>query len=201
MRMNKRLGFLAIAALPLCGCISSAPQAADNWAIEFWRAPRNEDRAAVDAPAGMVRIAQVFVRAPYDGTRLAVLRADGTIAFDAYNVFAASPAQMLRGAVQDAVEDCGVFSRVISATSSAACALTLEPTVTRIALDCRKEGRRDATVEISLILLKGREVVASSRAEGKVSTGEGDYSAAFSRALAKAVASAVPALLPKDETP
>lgn len=177
-------------ALPLCGCISSAPRAAENWAIEMWRAGEMTNEG-VETIGEAVRIAQVSVRAPYDGTHLAVMRGDGSLAFDAYNAFAASPSHMLRGAVQDAVAASGAFASALPANSTATCALALETTVTRIALDCRKEGRRDATIELSMMLLKGREPVASARAEGKAATSDGDYSAGFSRALAKAVKNAI----------
>ena len=187
--MSKWVCCFAVAALAFGGCISSAPRAAENWAIEFWRAGAESGDAEVKC--GAVRIAQISVRAPYDGTRLAVLRADGSLAFDSYNAFAASPNQMLRGAVHDAVEATGAFERVLSANSGAVCELTLETTVTRLALDCRKEGRRDATIEMTFVLLKGRDAIASAHAEGKAATSDGDYSAAFSRALAKAVASAI----------
>ena len=197
MRMGQ-LCFLAVAAFALCGCIGSAPKAADNWAIEFWRANEDSDDRAAEPRYGAVRIAQVTVRAPYDGTRLAVMRADGSLAFDSYNAFAAAPSQMLRGAVQDAIEASGIFERVVTPNSSASCDLSLETTVTRIALDCRKEGRREASVELTMLLLKGREPIASVRAEGKAGTGDKDYSAAFSRALARAIKSATSALAPQD---
>lgn len=184
----------SVAALLLCGCISSAPKTPENWAIEFWRAGVEDDAGERGEDAaeklGAVRIGQVAVRAPYDGTRLAVMRADGSLAFDGYNAFAAPPSQMLRGAVHDAVAACGAFERVLPANTAAACELTLETTVTRIALDCRKEGRRDAVIELSLVLLKGREVIAMAHGEGKAATSDGDYSAAFSRALARAIGQA-----------
>lgn len=190
--MSKPGIIIIIASLALGGCMSAAPRAPQNWAIEFWRANQTAaDEADGAAKSGTVRVASVAVRAPYDGTRLAVLRSDGTLAFDAYNAFAAAPAQMLRGAVQDAVEASGAFSRVVPANSVAACDMTLETTVTRLALDCRNEGRRDATVEVSLLLSRGRDVVAAARAEGKAPTGDNDYSAAFSRALARAVGKAM----------
>ena len=192
----------AMAAVALSWCLSSAPRAADNWAIELWRA---QDYAAErEDPAekhsfGAVRIAQTSVRPPYDGTHLAVLRANGSLAFDPYNGFAAAPAQMLRGALQDAAEASGAFERVVASNSSAKCDLSLEATVTRLALDCRKEGRRDASLGLTLILLKGRDVVATAEAESKVATGDGDYSAAFSRAFAKAALAAIEKLPPKND--
>lgn len=182
--------FLAFVALGFCGCLGPAPKTASNWAIEFWRAG-DAGGGETEAKADVVRVSQIGVRAPYDGTRLAVMRPDGSLAFDSYNAFAASPAQMLRGAVHDAVEASGVFSRVLATNSGGVCDLTLETTITRLALDCRKEGRRDATVELTFVLLNGREAVASAHAEGKAATSDGDYSAAFSRALAKAVRSAI----------
>lgn len=189
MRMSRFIIGLA-AAMALCGCIGSAPRAPENWAIELSRAG-DVGLGGLESCSEMVRIAQVSVRPPYDGTRLAVLRSDGTIAFDPYNAFAVSPGLMLRGAIQDATAASGAFRCALSANTSAACSLTLETTVTRIALDCRKEGRRDAIIELTMLLLKGREPVASAHTEGKAATSDSDYSAAFSRALAKAARSAL----------
>lgn len=188
--MSSHFTLIAVASLALCGCMGPAPRTPENWTVEFWRAGGGGGEKAA-ARAGAVRIAQVSVRQPYDGVRLAVMRPDGSLAFDPFNAFAAAPSQMLRGAVQDAVDASGAFERALAANTSAACPLTLETTVARIALDCRKDGRRDASIELSMLLLKGREPVASARAEGKAATGDGDYSAAFSKALAKAVQSAL----------
>lgn len=193
--MNKAIVILPAAAIALGGCISSAPKAPDNWVVEFSRAKAAED--ALEAPANggdekrIVRISQVSVRAPYDGIHMAVLRADGSLAFDPGNAFAAPPGPMLRGIAQDAVVASGLFSRAIASNSSAASDFALEICVTRLALDCRREGRRDATVELGLVLVRGRDIVGSSRAEGRSATGDRDFSAAFSQAFAKAMKAAL----------
>ena len=95
--MNVKLGALC-AVLALTGCLSSAPKAPVNWTVEPSAAavPRVQSQKY-----GTVRVAQVAVRAPYDGLRLAVLRRDGSVAFDPFNSFASSPSALLRGAAQD----------------------------------------------------------------------------------------------------
>lgn len=204
--MGKATATLAAcaAALAFAGCISPAPPPAANWAVEFWRAKElggveTQGIAAPveDAPANAAsarktaRIAAVTVRAPYDGMRIAVLRDDGTIAFDPYNSFASAPSSMLRGAAQDCAEASGLFERVLPANSFAAADLSLEIVVTKLALDCRKDGRRDACVALALLAADGREALADAEGAGRASAGDGDYSAAFSRAFAKAMKDAL----------
>ncbi len=177
-----------ISAVLLGGCLSSAPKAPVNWTIE----PKASTTfQAASAKWGAARLAQVSVRAPYDGQRLAVLRPNGSIAFDSFNVFAAAPAALMRGAARDVAEGSGLFERVVQASSSAAAPYALEVGVTRLALDCRTEGVRRAVCELTVLLLNGREVVGSSRGEGSQPVGGGDFSAAFSRAFTAALSDAL----------
>ena len=184
----RKVIFPVLSLAVLAGCMSSAPKAPDCWTIEMDRAGLPDaDVAGMGLPA--VRVASPTVRAPYDGTRLAVLRADGSLAFDGFNAFAASPALILRGTVQDALESAGLT--VVAPTSSAHADATIETTVLRLALDCRRDGRRDAVVSLSLTLVDGRRVQATGRGEGRESAMAGDYSSAFSRAFVKAVSEAL----------
>ena len=101
---------LLLAAVPLLGgCFADAPKAPKNWSIEWDRTSveRNEKDAL---PA--VKLSQFEVRAPYNGAHLAVLRPDGSIAFDSFNSFAAQPAALLKGAAFDSIEASGVFRGV-----------------------------------------------------------------------------------------
>jgi len=183
-------GAYAIFLLPLlAGCLSSAPRAPINWTIDF---SRNTDAVAArtNAAAAAVRIAAIDVRAPYSGQRLAVLRPDGSIAFDPCNAFAASPALLLRGAAHEAVEASGMFARVLEPGSSAKETYAMEIVVTQLALDCRTEGRRTAKVAFTLTLIEGRMAVACVRGAGAAEATD-DFSAAFSTAFARAVADAL----------
>jgi len=192
--MEKLHLVLASVAL-LAGCAATAPRAPDNWAVEFSRAGSSaaaKSEAKPQFPA--VRVASVSVRAPYDAARFAVLRADGSVAFDGYNQFAASPAALLRGAVQDAMEASGRFARVAAPTSSEAVPLSAEVTVTRLALDCREKGRRAASVALSVVLIDARRAaVATGRGEGSATVAAKDFSAAFSGAFASAMDAALAA--------
>ena len=179
-------------ALALTGCLSSPPEAPVNWTVEWMP---GGDTAAVSPRFGLVRPSLVVVRAPYDGSRIAVLRPDGSIAFDAFNVFAASPAALLRGAVGDVLSASGEFAGVLDAASSANAQYLAEVTVRRLALDCRKEGRRDACVDLTFTLLEGRRPVATKSASASEPAPLGNYSAAFSAAFARALQSAVGAAL------
>lgn len=185
--MNVKLGALC-AVLALTGCLSSAPKAPVNWTVEPSAAavPRVQSQKY-----GTVRVAQVAVRAPYDGLRLAVLRRDGSVAFDPFNSFASSPSALLRGAAQDVAAASGLFGCVLHQTSSAAAPHVLEVTVTRLALDCRVEGSRIATVELAATLVGGRDVVGVARGAGTSPAGAGDYTAAFSSAFTSAMSEAL----------
>ena len=134
--------------LALAGCLASAPQPPVNWLVETAELPR---------------FSAVTVAAPYDDGRLPVLRADGSIAFDPCNAFAARPSQLLRNA--------------LTADRSAPFLF-----VERLALDCREASRRDAVAEVTLVT-EGRTLRGSAR----VPTADGDYSAAFTRAVGEAV--------------
>ncbi len=184
----KRFFILPVLAIAMGGCFSSRPPAARNWVVEW-------NRSAVGGGGearkyGVARLASVSVRAPYDTTRIAVLRPDGTIAFDAYNLFAVAPSLVVRGAAEDTLAASGMFERVIPASSQASASVAVEVVVTAIALDCRNDGKRDAFVALTATLLDGRRIVASSSQEGRAATSSGDFSAAFSRAFVQALSRA-----------
>ena len=113
----KRAVTAVLPVLLLAGCMGTAPKAPVNWTIE----PKAASVfSAAAAKWGTVRLASVSVRAPYDGQRLAVLRADGSIAFDAFNTFAAAPA---------ALTSCAPLLPAVSPAASAAkCGSILRPT-------------------------------------------------------------------------
>lgn len=187
----KRMPTLAALSL-LAGCLTSAPPEVSTWTIEFAPAPQAASVSAPESPArGSVRVSQVIVRAPYDARALAVLRADGSLAFDPYNRFAALPAALLKGAVQDAFLARGAFRAAVPAASQLAADVAAETTVTRLALDCRVPGERRATVELTVLLLKDRAAYASARGEGSADAADGNYSRAFSQAFSEAVSAAL----------
>lgn len=192
--MKKR--YLILLAFPLvAGCLSSAPRAPEHWCIEY--RPVKGAKAAAEAPSdrpkwadGAVRIEAVMVRPPYSGERIAVLRPDGTIAFDAYNAFASSPAALMRGAAYDAVEASGRFSGVVPSVSSARTEYTIEIGVADLLLDCREPGTCLARVTLAIALLRGRETISNARGAGSVEAGK-DFSAAFSKAFTQAMEEAL----------
>jgi len=188
--MKKLLYAIPLAAL--CGCFTQCPKVPVNWTVSLHS---DEKPAAIPPRFGYVKASLVTVRAPFDGTRIAVLRPDGSIAFDGLNVFASVPASLLRGAVSDALAASGEFKGVVDPTSSGGVSLTAEVTVTRLALDCTREERRDATVALSLTLLDGRRIVSVKNGDGKAPAMSGNYTEAFStaflRAMEKALAEAL----------
>jgi hypothetical protein len=86
---------------------------------------------------------------------------------------------------------------VLAPASTAVAPLALELTVTRLALDCRAPGQRDAAVALTLTVVGNRTVLDAVRGEAAAPVVARDYSAAFSKAFADALAAAVRALAPQ----
>lgn len=172
----------------LSGCIVSAPPQPKSWIVTAQRKPSAE----MDVSKAS-RLGSLCVAAPYDKPALAVKRADGSIAFDSYNVFATSPSALLRAPLIALLEDGGRFGRMLPSATTARTGTTVEAVVNDLSLDCTEEGRQTARVAISLAVIENREVKEFLDGEGTADASSGDYSAAFSEAFAKAVASALAA--------
>lgn len=191
MKANRLLMRLVpLAVLPaLAGCLSpSHPPEVACWNIEY-SAPSAP--SAAEPSFGVARVSQVTVRAPYGAKSIAVLRGNGTVAFDPYNEFAAGVAQLLKGTVAEAMEKSGLFNAVVGASSSAGSDVFTEATVTRLALDCREQGRRKVVADVCVILVSGRDIVASASGSGTADAADGNYGKAFSRAVSDALANAL----------
>lgn len=183
----KQAVFLFAVAL-LAGCFTGSPPAPVNWTVDV----KEVKLPSVAAPkSGSVRISQLVVRPPYDVKSLTVLRADGTVAFDFYNQFPVSPSSLLKPVAQDVLSASGVFEAVLPSWSSAKTDAVAEISVERLALDCRDEGGRKASVEITLRLLQKRELGKVVHGASERSAADGNYSSAFSEAFADALLSAV----------
>ena len=184
-----KIRFLQVFAPLLCaGCISSAPEEPRNWLIG---PARVAESAAAEPKWESARISRIDVCAPYDDRRLAVLRRDGSIAFDPFNAFAAAPSALLKEAAFETLSRSGHAKASVGARSAAAASRSIEITVTRLALDCRAEGRRDATVSLSAALVSGRDLVSFARAEASAPTDGGDFTAAYSEAFCRALSDAL----------
>lgn len=185
--MKKILLYL-IAFSAVSGCLSPAPKAPRKWYVTEIKGEASK-YAGVRKPS--VKLVRVDVRAPYDTVSIAVLRADGSIAFDPGNAFAAAPARLLAGAAADFLESSGFADVVLDSRSSVPSPLQLEIVVTRLALDCRKDGRRDASVQLVMRLVESRKTVSVSRGEASALTGEADYTESFSTAFSRAMSEAL----------
>lgn len=144
MNVLRQLIMPAIIAVTASGCFSTSPKPALNWLIE---------------PDDGFRASALTVAAPYDDSRMVVMRPGGLVAFDAYNVFAARPLAMIATAAP--------FERNAPKVH-----------IRRLALDCRVQGQRSALVELQLS--NANETVSG---HGAVSAIDGNYSFAFSEAL------------------
>ena len=169
------------------GCFTSRPPEVRDWSVEF----RKTAKSAAKSKFGVVRVSQVCVRAPYDAHSIQVMRADGSLAQDPYNRFAAAPSQLLKGPVVDALGASGVFDEVVGPASSAAVSVIAEVTVSRLALDCKKDGSRRADVALSVLVLNhDRSIATHVLGDGAADAADGDYAKAFSEAFSAAIESA-----------
>ncbi len=197
--MRLLTGTAAAAMAALCaGCLSSSAPESKAWLVS----PRTDLPTAV-TPEGAsafsaTRLGQVTVCAPFDRPPFAVRRGDGTIAFDAYNIFAAAPAMLLRAPVHCRLAADGRFGHVIGMSSVAFADAQVEVTVTDLSLDCRDSGKRTARAALSLNVIKAgrgpREIAFTGAGSGEADAGSGDYSAAFSAAFDAAMGDALRAL-------
>ena len=184
--MIKHSIFFCATAL-LAGCFTGGSPDPVKWTIEAAAVKT----AVAEARMGTVRISQLTVRPPCDSRLLTVLRPDGSVAFDPYNQFALAPSSLLKGAALDVIAASGVFKAVLPSSTAARTDASLEISVDRFALDCRREGVRDAAVALTVWLVKDRMVVKTVKGEASKSARDGGYAAAFSAAFADALASAV----------
>lgn len=180
---------LSVLLLPvLAGCLSPAktPPVA-NWMLT----PKAVEKAVVDKPVfGEARLAVVYVRSPYDGRPLTVLRDDGSVAFDPYNQFAAVPAALIKGTALDVLRGTGLFAGVQPAITTADVKANLELVVDELSLDCSAEGSRKASVKLILAMVKDRQVVMAEHGAATADAADGNYSAAFGTAFSRALAEA-----------
>lgn len=189
--MNKTILFALLAAVS-SGCVSltaTTPTTAE------WTTVAVESRKTGEAKFGVARLAQLEVRQPYDVRPIAVSRADGSLAFDAYNRFAAVPSQILRGAALDVLAASGRFGSVVSKVSAATTDCLIEVTVKDILLVSKGEGQLEASVDVAILVLDGhREIAGSGSAAATSDASDGNYGAAFSRAFTEALTKATETL-------
>ena len=180
--------FFAFLLVPvLSGCLSTTVVPASYWPVEY----KGGVSSAPSPRFGVARVLPIVVRAPYNARPLTVLRADGTVAFDPLNEFAAPPAQLAKGVLVDALTSSGLFRDVVETSSIASADVSVEVVVERLALDCRQEGSRTAMADVVVKVLKGHAITASVKGSGAVGAADGNYGAAFSGALSSALAMAL----------
>lgn len=170
----------------LSGCLSAGSPKITQWLLEY----KGTNRAAQSAKYEVGRVSQVLVRSPYNEVGLAVMRADGSMAFDPYNEYAANPTAMLKGFVYDAMDASGLFGAVVNPSSSVRSSVMVEVLVSRLVLDCRKQGERKAKAAVRVRLIADDGKAQYAQGEGEADAKDGNYGAAFSVALSAALGSA-----------
>ena len=171
----------------LAGCLTSTPPSVSYWPLEYKGAAKPADAAKCD----VARVSQVLVRTPYNSEGITVLRANGSLAFDSYNAFAAQPSALLKGVLMDCLLNSGLFKSVVNASSSVRSSANVEMFVTRLALDCRTEGARHAVAEVLVRVISEDGTMQIAKGAGKVDAADGNYGAAFSSAVTAALDAAL----------
>lgn len=191
---------LPVALLLFCaGCLSSSTPEAKVWTVVPGEGvPHVSANPEGERPAfTATRLGAVTVEAPYDKTPIVVQRADGSVAFDHYNLFAAPPSALLRAPVKSCLEGDRRFGRVMSQSSVASTDAQVEVLVSKLALDCGASQTRKARAAVSVDVIQTgrgpRKVVLSGGGVGEADAGTGDYSAAFSQAFNEALVNALKA--------
>ena len=178
---------IALSLIPvLSGCLSASAPKVTQWLLEYKGPVRTTRLPKFEVG----RVSQALIRSPYNATGIVVLKADGSMAFDPYNEYAANPVAMLKGVVFDAMDASGLFDSVVNPSSAVKAQAMAEVLVTQLTLDCRTEGNRKAvaSVRVRLIPVEGQPVHAQG--EGTADAKDGNYGAALSSALSTALDSA-----------
>ena len=178
---------IALSLIPLLsGCLSASSPRVTQWLLEY----KGPVRATRVTKYEVGRVSQVLVRSPYNEVGIAVLRADGSMAFDPYNEYAANPTALLKGFVFDAMDASGLFGTVVNPSSSVRSQTQAEVLVSRLALDCRMKGERKAVAAVRVRLIADDGKVLCAQGEGSSDAKDGNYGAAFSSALSMALSTA-----------
>ena len=192
--------FSAVLLLALCaGCFTSGKPTPKSWTVEpSGGTPADASLEKAPPAFATTRVGTVAVNAPFDRPSFVVRRADGTVAFDAYNEFAAAPSALLRAAVRAQLATDVRFGHVVPQSSAASADASVEVLVTDLSLDCRESGKRTARAAVSVDVVKtgrgARTVALSSDGASEADATAGNFSAAFSKAFNEALAEALKAL-------
>ncbi len=185
----KKLMYIVL-PLVLAGCFSSGIPQSKSWMIESASVIPSKK---IQPPEGVsafnaTRMGTVKVCAPYDKTAFVVRRKDGSVAFDAYNGFAASPSTLLQLPIKTHIENDGRFGRVLTQSSVATADAAVEVLVRDLSLDCRTEDKRKARVAVSVDVVQAenrgrKKVVLAGDGEAEADAASGNYTEAFSAAV------------------
>ncbi len=182
--MKKIVAFSLLSLL--AGCLSANSPKVTQWLLEY----KGPVKATRIPKYEVGRVSQILVRSPYNETGIAVLRADGSMAFDPYNEYAANPTALMRSVVFDAMDASGLFGTVVNPSSSVKSSALVEVLIGRLALDCRREGERKAVASARVRIIADGERALYAKGEGEADAKDGNYGAALSDALSKALSSA-----------
>lgn len=192
---------LAVLPLVLCvGCFTSGKPQPKSWTLEPTSVPAADLSPEKKSPPAFAttRVGTVAVAAPFDRTLFVVRRADGSVAFDAYNEFAAAPSALLRAPVRAQLATDGRFGHVVTQSSTASSDASVEVLVTDLSLDCRESGKRTARAAVSVDVVRtgrgARMVALSADGASEADASSGDFSTAFSKAFNEALAEALKVL-------
>lgn len=181
----------------LVGCLSTDAPDVKAWTVDsvpVQDAPVHPMEGEVPL-FGATRVGSVVVNAPYDRPQFVLHRADGTVAFDHYNVFAAPPSALLRAPVQNYLRTDGRLGHVVNQGSVVSSDAQVEVQVKDLSLDSRESGQLAACAAVSVDFVRTahgpRTVAFSGNGSAAVDAQDKNFSRAFSQAFSKALDSAV----------
>lgn len=185
--MRMKISLFALSLSLLTGCLTATVPDVSYWAVT---SPESSVPGATNT-FGVVRVSQVLVRAPYDSRPIVVRRADGSLAFDPYNQFAALPSQLFKAPVIAALSRSGLCTAAVDASSSVRTDFLAEAVVTDLALTTTS-GAPKAHVAVLVRMLDRQRALASvASGVGEADVADGSYTDAFSAAFGTAIRKAL----------
>lgn len=198
----KGIYYVALPLALLAGCFSTSVPETKAWSVEPMPS-RSEGLRSMEGPGPLftaTRLGSVVVNAPCDRTQFLVRRADGTVAYDHRNVFAAPPSSLLRASVQNELNGDGRLGHVVNQASVVSSDAQIEVLVKDLSLDCREAGRRLACASVSVDVVNTgrgpRTIAYSGTGSATADAQDGNYSRAFSQVVSEALGAAMDNALP-----
>ena len=182
MKVTKLI--LGILPFICAGCFGPQPPTPTYWPFS---AQKTSHRAPVHKRDVVLGLNRIRVSAPYDSARFCVLRADGSLAFDASNEFAARPSRALMPLIEDVIRRFNFASQTTTDFNPSASMPQLTVEVKRLAVDCREKNHRKVICDLKGTYkgADGKVIICSD--DALIYLEDSDYGTAFSKVFVTAL--------------